>query len=261
MKTDLYYFTGTGNSLAVAKDLAEELDGARVCSIPHYMETGGATNADCIGVIFPVYFSGLPLLVADFLDQVQVRQDAYLFAVCTCGGIPAGTLLQAQRRLAVRGLTLQAGFSIRMPGNYIVKYSAFPAAIQRWLLKKEKKKIQAIAEAVRGRREGKVAGSMAVINRLTAGTYEKMVPRLPAMDGNFRVDDRCRGCGLCRDVCPVANIALADGKPRWLGRCQHCLACLQWCPAEAIEYGDRTVGRKRYHHPEISVKDLLQERR
>jgi hypothetical protein len=35
------------------------------------------------------------------------------------------------------------------------------------------------------------------------------------------------------------------------------VACLQWCPPQAINYGKRTVGNKRYHHPQCKAGDLM----
>jgi formate hydrogenlyase subunit 6/NADH:ubiquinone oxidoreductase subunit I len=48
-------------------------------------------------------------------------------------------------------------------------------------------------------------------------------------------------------------------KPSWLHRCEQCLACLQWCPQEAIQYGKKTVKYPRYHHPEVILKDMLEQ--
>lgn len=39
-----------------------------------------------------------------------------------------------------------------------------------------------------------------------------------------------------------------EGGPVWGKRCTHCMACICGCPAEAIEYGKRTVGKRRYYN-------------
>ena len=45
--------------------------------------------------------------------------------------------------------------------------------------------------------------------------------------------------------------------PEWYHRCEQCFACLQWCPSKAIEFGPGMEGKKRYHHPDITVRDMI----
>lgn len=47
-------------------------------------------------------------------------------------------------------------------------------------------------------------------------------------------DDRCSGCGLCVQDCPLGAIRLKDRKPVVLEACTHCAACVQNCPEEAL---------------------------
>jgi formate hydrogenlyase subunit 6/NADH:ubiquinone oxidoreductase subunit I len=52
---------------------------------------------------------------------------------------------------------------------------------------------------------------------------------------------------------------MINEKPAWLHRCEQCLACLQWCPQEAIQHGEKTAKYRRYHHPEVTLKDMLEQ--
>jgi flavodoxin len=62
---DVFYFSGSGNSLVVARDIAKELDG-NLIPIPSIMDkTTIETDAEVIGIVFPVYyadFGGIPLI-------------------------------------------------------------------------------------------------------------------------------------------------------------------------------------------------------
>ncbi|KKN39208.1 hypothetical protein LCGC14_0745920, partial [marine sediment metagenome] len=69
-------------------------------------------------------------------------------------------------------------------------------------------------------------------------------------------DDNCTNCGICKDVCPVNNIILIDGRPQWQHRCQQCLACINFCPEKSIQFGSQTLKTQRYHNPEITIKDI-----
>jgi len=58
----------------------------------------------------------------------------------------------------------------------------------------------------------------------------------------------------------VNNIKIVDGIPEWQHKCQRCLACIHFCTQEAIQYGKKTARRKRYHHPEITVNDIINQK-
>jgi MinD superfamily P-loop ATPase len=73
----------------------------------------------------------------------------------------------------------------------------------------------------------------------------------------FWVNAACDGCGTCAGVCPSGNIDLEDGRPTWKDHCEICVACLHWCPRRAIQAGRATLKRKRYHHPSVSLSDML----
>lgn len=122
MKTTLFYFSGTGNSLKVAKDLAGELGDTELIPIAKAIDKELALSADRIGIIFPVYMWGMPLIVNRFVQKI--RTDKYVFAITTCGSFAAGTLLRTANYLKANGVKLSAGFVIVMPGNYIPMYGA-----------------------------------------------------------------------------------------------------------------------------------------
>jgi MinD superfamily P-loop ATPase len=89
------------------------------------------------------------------------------------------------------------------------------------------------------------------------GLSRKAAARMPEQDRKFHLPEVCSTCGTCVRVCPVGNIVFENDRLRWLGHCEQCFACLQWCPVEAIQWGRRTSGRKRYHHPDFRAADFF----
>ena len=110
MKTNLFFFSATGNSLIVAKDIAAKLPETQIFSIPKVINQEIDLNADNIGFIFPVYFSGMPRIVIDFINKLESSKTKYIFAICTCGAFPMGTLLQAQKQLRIKRFDLKCRF-------------------------------------------------------------------------------------------------------------------------------------------------------
>ena len=258
MKTTLFYFSGTGNSLVVARHLAAELGDTKIVPIAKAIKGNVDLSADRIGIIFPVYMWGLPLMVAEFVKKLKTEPSKYIFGVTTYGGMPCATLVQLSNLLKANGLRMSAGFGIQLPGNYTPLYGAIDTAKQEKMFAKEKTKIKEIADTVKSGKTGKIEKGSLIHNLLLSGLlYGSMSGKIPSSDKNFFADEKCTSCGICEKVCPADNIKIENGRPVWQHRCEQCLACLHWCPVEAIQYGKKTTGRKRYHHPEVNVSDFI----
>ncbi|MCM8813319.1 MAG: EFR1 family ferrodoxin [Candidatus Omnitrophica bacterium] len=259
MKTILYYFTGSGNSLAVARRLAQGIGAAQLIPVSCVVAAPAVVaDADRIGIVFPVYMFGLPLIIARFLRQIRGAPDRYVFAVATYGGFAGSALRQAAEILRARGGKLSAAFQVRMPDNYTPFFKPKPAARRQRIFAAADVRVGRIARAVVAgavNRDGQswfISGIAAVIHRVCS-------PHIPAMDRHFRATAACTGCGACALVCPVGNVGRTDdGRPVWRHHCEQCLACLHWCPVAAIEWGSLTRGKRRYHHPEITLRDMVE---
>ncbi|MFC1479302.1 EFR1 family ferrodoxin [Planctomycetota bacterium] len=257
MKNTIYYFTGTGNSLKIARDIAEELGETELIPIARASEQELAPESDIVGIIFPVYAWGPPAAVMRFLDKVKLGKEAYVFSVCTCGGSASGTLLKVRKKLEARDIVLSSGFIIKMPSNYIVWGGAESEEKQAAKFAAAKDRVPEICSVIKEKKVQEIEKGGLAGRIITGLIYRLLMRSIAKQDKKFVVGDECNGCGICAKVCPVGNIELSDSKPVWLHKCEQCLACIQFCPQEAIQVGTKTTGRQRYHHPEIKVKDLM----
>ena len=256
MKTTIYYFSGTGNSLKVAKDISAKLGDTEVIQICKNNMEINRTISNKIGIVFPVYVSGMPFLVKEFIEKLKIKKGTYVFTVVTFGASAGASIAQLEKLLMNKGIKISAEFKMKMPGNYQVMYAPFSEAKQKQCFENEKEKITEIVNAINNKEIVKSSGVGNVIMKAVGGAmYKSFSPY--KKDKNFWSDNKCNSCGICSQVCPANNIKMHEGSPQWQNKCEQCVACLQWCPQKSIQYKKVTVNRGRYSHPDIKVKELF----
>jgi len=256
MKTEVYYFTGTGNSLWIARKIRERLEDSILVSIPNVINDAAEFSGEVVGIVSPVYMYNMPHLVADFIGKLKSAE--YIFFVFSGAGDPGTGIKKTLKLFEENKLKLSSVFNVPMPSNY-TPYGYPPEQKQNKLFSNADKKVHEIVEIVR-KRGSHIDSSHSSFfrNYVHPGIlYQLGYGRINVLDKSFLTDENCNGCSLCQKVCPVNNITMKDNKPAWNNRCQQCYACLQWCPKESIQVSERTVGIKRYRNPNITVKDII----
>ena len=244
----VYYFSATGNSLYAAKVIAKKIN-AEVVQISYNTEK--LCNQNIIGFVYPTFYWGLPEMVATFVKNLNIKGNPYIFAVTTCGLSSGGALGQLNDILIKKGKCLHFGETIRTVANNITKYRIKQKSIQK-LVRYENKKANEIAQAVAQKQKNKIP-KVGIISRTF---YQLYLKQYANSDRGFHITSDCTGCGICQNICSADNIVLKNGKPVFKHQCQNCLACLHWCPKNAIQWKNTTVGKQRYHHPNISYHYL-----
>lgn len=251
LKNAIFYFSGTGNSLQVAKDLAKRLGECEVFNLAKY-DTQTEISAERIGIVFPVYFWGIPNIIERFLSEIKLVGNPYIFAVVTCGAVVGASLKQVNDLLRLKSQKLHSGFMIKMPENYIIYYNSDSKKKQQKRFNDEELKVLDISKVVINKKELPIEKSKYIVDTLFGKVLNHAVVRkFPWKDTNFTVNDRCTGCGKCEKVCSVGNITMENKKPKWNHHCEFCLGCLQSCPLQSINYKNKTQKRSHYINPNV----------
>lgn len=253
MKYTIAWFSGSGNTLRVARELTDQLNRAgleaRLADIARSRIPPAGAHIIC----FPVYALGPPGVVKSYINTLpQTGGDAWL--LCTMGGGAGGALRVAARLLARRRWQVRGGVELLMPNNYPIGRLPEDGG-------------QLVGQALACTREFAqqiVAGEAAPLpgNWLTTAFSALFNAGLnlnrKRAYRSFSADDNCNSCGLCRRVCPTANIVLEGGKPRWGKDCEQCLRCLHTCPRYAISFMRcKQKGRPQYLEPQLDIDAFI----
>lgn len=273
LTAEIYCFSGTGNSLVVAKDITRMINGKLVSIASVIKREKVELKSDVVGIVFPVFYAtndcGIPLIVERFIRKLEALSAKYIFAVCTHGGMPGATIENLKRAVESRGGKLAAGFVVKMSSKRVDERK------QKKLFVKRRKKIEVICEYVNARKTGRfeTRGSVRKIflaplralekpifmhryKKLSKTALKSFKELIPLADTSFRTTENCNGCRTCARVCPVNNIKMVEGKPTWLHHCETCYGCYGWCPNNAI-CGEIVKYNDWYHHPELELAEML----
>lgn len=262
MRTAIYYFTGTGNTLAIARSLAAELGDTELVPIPKVMGPPEVVaDADAVGIAFPVYFIDMPTIVKEFVAKLRFTDRPYIFGIATCGERPGGALFSLKSLLEEKGQALGAGFVFVMPENFIGPVDLMGDAPHRQeKFTAAQHRIPAIAAMIRERKQAVPEGNGSAIMRIGGSITRTLATTLYNTPRRLHATEKCNQCRTCERICPTRNITVTGDAVHWGKACTQCYACIHWCPTGAIEIGGRTAGKPRYHHPDVSLHDMLVQR-
>ncbi len=260
MKTTLYYFSGTGNTLYLAQQLAKELGDTELVSIATVMKQEKiTTTSQNVGILFPIYCFGTPNIIKEFLQKLTLPKTTYLFGAVSFGGLLSSALKIFQRECVTAGLNLQAGFGLQMPGNAIAFYDRISSKKEEKFAAILAERIPQIATIIKEQIPHKMEQRQLLLQPLMGALHTPFMKKIPKGAADFFVTDSCNLCGECIKLCPVENIKLIDKKILWEEHCEQCMACIQWCSQEAIQVGKKSASRTRYHHPEITKEAIMKQ--
>ncbi len=250
----IFYFTGTGNSLYAAQNVATK-QGDKLISIAECLKNNTVDftlrDDEKIGFVFPIYFWGLPTIVIDFISRLNFKNyiGQYLYTILVCGGNIGDSDNSIKRKLMKKNYHLNTVFTLVMPDNYILAFNLLTPENQiQAILKKTDEKLVEINEIISHQEKNTTKIDKKLLAKLQTLTSYPFYKYGRNTKPFFATDD-CTGCGLCEQICPCQSIHLVNGKPSWSQKCTQCLGCLHRCPVHAIQYGKKTIPIGRYVNP------------
>lgn len=246
----VFFFTATGNSLYIAKQLESE-----PISIPQIMKQDSLTfEDDKIGIVCPIYGHEMPKMVKKFIRKATFKTD-YFYIILTYGALHGGAAELANDYLKSVGKKAQYIASIVMVDNFLPNFNMTEQCAIDKKIPENLAKIKADIDNKKCRIEK--AGFK---NKMIHKGYLMMVKgQDETVWAKFKVEDNCIGCATCVKVCPSASINIENGKAvHTLKNCQACYACVHACPQKAIKF---TIPEKnsevRYRNENITLEEII----
>lgn len=269
----IVYFSGSGNSLAIARQIAQGT-GDRVRHLNEAIDMD-LTQERSVGLVYPAYSWDAPLLVKSLVPRLSISPSAYVYLVVTCGSTPGNAIPTVMGLLAKEGIRVQYSRIVSVPDSSAIcfgnnaneqfgKFDRVPAVVEEIV-----RDVEARRQSLQ--HERKVMQANFINSRLFFPVATWLVRQHvnPA---------KCIGCGICEKVCPCRNITMEERKAtdashkreatgdaserrpkiaRPGENCTQCLACVHFCPQQAMEVRHKTMPKAlQYHHPDIRVKDM-----
>ncbi len=232
---NIYFFTGTGNTLSVVLRMADVLRSRGMEVKLHRMESVAPELVDTqhvVGLAFPVAVQGTYPFIWEFVKKMPEADGTPVFMVDTMSEYSGGIVGPMRKILERKGYMPIGAREIRMPPN--IPLGSFDREkikkrLEEGLKKAEKYAIDLMEGRTKWGRIPLLSDAMALISR--SETSWKIMRKLLS----WKVDmDKCVKCRLCVHLCPVSNIKWDGNKPVYGDSCYLCMRCYAFCPVDAI---------------------------
>ena len=252
-KNVIFCYSGTGNCLDLAKNIARGLGGADIVSLRSAPAVTDVRGAERVGFVFPCYGGGAPEDVLKYAKTLQISPESYTFAVSVSAAYVGTGLAELNKLIPLkywRAVTHQCSCIWLFPHTLMMPMLNAVEAQER-----SEQLAAKIAREVLVLTESKKSPPNNALNRAENAAWPKIAQ---AKAKAFKVSEACISCGQCARLCPRGNIRMENGRPVFGTDCAQCLGCLQFCPQEAISCGKITEKREHYHNANVKPADLMQ---
>ncbi len=233
----LAYFSGTGGTEAVVRCVEAQLirAGIKVNSvyIPFCTMPVKEIDSDLLIIFSPVYAFRLASVVERWTRKLPRAKNTLAAVISVSGGgeISPNTACRkyCKRLLTKKGYIMIYEKMLVMPSNFVIQGEH--KLNLRLINAMPRKAEQVVTEIL----SGKVSLTKPKLwDNVFAffGQAEHLGARIFGF--SLQASEDCTNCGLCERKCPVKNIKMVNGVPRFGFRCILCLKCVYRCPQRAV---------------------------
>ena len=277
-RTVIYFFSGTGNTLFLARELCRRIPDATLVPIAALRDQRQVVpGCKTIGFCFPNHGGQLPTAMRKFVEKLKLAGDEYLFALVSSGGTGCNAFETINKVVKENAPRLRGEFLIQVP-SFNPKTDDLSTLPSEHDIEEFRRtvpaKLDRIADAVINEKTETVSDAPPyrlpwIIAKLVPFVL-RVVERFPSFQkAYFYADPSCTGCATCVRVCPTCRITVKDRTPTWDATvpCYFCHACLAFCPVGAVQVtpkliwaGSKTTTNPRFTPPLAAIEEIARQR-
>lgn len=261
----ILYFSATGNTEFIAKELAKQLEDECINLLDRVKTNDYTTlySEKPYIICAPVYVCEMPRFMSKYLKKQTFTGNKNVYFIFTSGGYCGISGQLAKSMFRKKKMNYRGHAEFKMPRNYVAN-DAYPMLSTEEIEKRIVDSHEMLDSVVANIKAGSklTARHIFLFETLITVPFNPVWCKLKLRAKDFFSTDKCVGCGKCVKLCPLNNISLKEKKPVWEDNCTHCMACIGNCPTQAIEYGNITQDKEQYNFGKYRyVVDALQDKK
>lgn len=252
MKSQIYYFSGTGNSRHVSAWInqtfndnqleSEEIDISNL----ERRKAELTPETEYVGFVSPTHGFNYPPIMLHFILRFPKGNGKKAFLLNTRAGLKMGKFfipglsgiatLLAALILMFKGYKIIGMRPVDLPSNWISLHPGVREKVADSLYENCQPKIEKFAKKLLdGKRDFR--SLLDIVQDLIIAPISLFYYFFGRFffSKTFIASHRCTKCGLCEKSCPVNAIEFIDDRPFWTYHCESCMRCMNTCPERAIE--------------------------
>lgn len=248
-KIHIVYYTGTGSTKIIAKEIQDQLTVLNTESELHRLTVDSIDmisqkldyDAKLI-LLYAVHAFNAPDLVYTWIKSMEEISNRSAMVISVSGG--GAMISNSACRVPVKRLLHQKGFNITteamavMPNNWM---SPVPDEIAKELIRVVPNKVSKWINAFLHNKPLPYLKPLLIDYPITSlGRMEVIGAK--HFGKHIKVNNACNGCGYCVKNCPSNNITFkvsesGDKTVIFDSKCHFCLSCVYECPQHALSPG------------------------
>ncbi|TCK98521.1 ferredoxin [Natranaerovirga hydrolytica] len=257
-KAIIYYFSGTGNTWWLSKELKKQLN-LNNWEVDYF-------SIECIQTIdiltqikdvhhiifgFPVYGSTAPRPMLNFIHNFPKANHSQSISVFATQALASGdTAYFVGKQLIQKGYCLNQTMHFRMMNNlHLPKFRFYPPKNDDRVISLHHKNLPKIKKlALYITQNEKVLHGKYSLGIIIGAFQRSHIDKLIHTAGKrFTVDtSRCINCDQCIKICPTKNIVGSNNTYDFKKNCVFCLRCYSQCPTHAILIGEHSKDVEKF---------------